>query len=330
VATQGRSFWVLDDLTLLPQLRPELAKESVHIFQPRPTLRIPGPSAENQSKTEGQNAPGGVVLHYYLKDKLEKDAKVSLEISDSAGALIRRFTLKGEAPDGKIEPKQGMNRFIWDLRHSSAESFTGMIIWGGLQGPRAVPGKYQAKLAVGDKTETVTFEIKSDPRSAATPEDLQAQSQFLLEARDKLSETHRAIKQIRDIRDQLSNLTKRLKDNTEAAEIVASAKDLDKSITTIEEALYQTKSRSIQDVLNYPIRLNNKLVSLANGVSMGDNRPTYQAMQVKQELTSQIDTELSKLHKVVDEDLPRLNDLLSKKRIPGVFPQPAGEKEQKK
>src|SRR5439155_26299419 len=139
-------------------------------------------------------------------------------------------------------------------------------------------------------------------------------------------ETHRAIKQIRDVREQLTNLQKRLKDQPDFSEVVEETKAMDKQLTAIEETLYQTKAKSSQDVLNFPIRLNNKLVSAAGAVAMGDKRPTEQALAVKDDLTAAIDAELSKLRTLMESDLPRFNAMLAQKKVPGVFLEPANEK----
>jgi hypothetical protein len=117
----------------------------------------------------------------------------------------------------------------------------------------------------------------------------------------------------------LTNLEKRVKDLPEAKEIQSAAKAIDKKMTDVEEALYQTKAKSSQDVLNFPIRLNNKLASLAGGVDAGDYRPTDQAEEVRKELTSQTDAQLAKLKKVLADDLPRFNRLLQSKKVPGVI-----------
>jgi hypothetical protein len=326
---------VLDDLTPLHQMRPELATALVHLFAPRATYRMPGGSTDTPPRTEGQNAPVGVVFHYFLKDKPAKDAELSLEILQSDGAVIRKFSTKaepgaeppvrtgrsqGERNPDRLEPKQGMNRFAWDLRYGAAEGFPGLILWaGGLQGPQAVPGKYQARIQLAEHSQTVSFEILPDPRSSARAEDFAAQFTFLRAARDKLTETHRAIKQIRDLRDQLTNVSKRLKDRQDAKEVTDAATALDKQMTAIEEALYQTKAKSPQDALNFPIRLNNKLSALASSVAMGDNRPTDQALKLRDELVLQIDAELAKLRYLVAEDLPRFNELAARHRVPAVF-----------
>ncbi|MCI0637918.1 MAG: hypothetical protein L0Y70_02515 [Gemmataceae bacterium] len=361
VATQGRSFWVLDDLTPLHQLRPELARAPLHVFQPRPAYRLPGGGGGGEGKkgptTEGQNPPAGVVIHYYLQDKPAKDSGLSLEILEADGTLIRRFTPKsvqsndvgekeeekkekkaaekrrtpksGETPDAALETKKGMNRFVWDLRFPAAESFPGMMIWGTLPAPRAVPGVYQARFKVGGQTQTVQFEVRADPRVSATSADYEDQFRFLIAVRDKLTETHRGIKQIRDVRGQVSAIAKRLEERADATSALDAAKSLERKLTAIEETLYQTKSQSSQDVLNYPIRLNNKLVSLSGLAGMGDNRPTEQAVKLKAELTAPVDTELAKLQKVLSEDLPRFNDLLSTLRIPAVFAAPAADNNRK-
>src|SRR5262249_37181243 len=187
VATQGRSFWVLDDLTPLHQFRAEMAKEPLHVYKPRESFRLPGggfgggesEGGPPQVRTAGQNPPGGAAIFYQLKGAPHKDAAISVEILDAAGAVIRTFSSKAEKPAEKIEPKKGMNRFVWNLRYSEAESFPGMIIWGALVGPRAVPGTYQVRVKAGEHTQTVSFDVKPDPRTSATSADFEAQFRFL-------------------------------------------------------------------------------------------------------------------------------------------------------
>jgi Mg2+ and Co2+ transporter CorA len=264
------------------------------------------------------------VIRFHLKEAPAKDAKTRLDILDANGAVIREYKSDADSPGAKLEPKAGMNRVVWDLRHADAEGFPGLVLWGSLTGPRAVPGTYKARLKVGPLEETVEFAVKPDPRASASQSDYEEQLKFLLAVRDKLTEAHRGIKTIRDVRDQLTNLTKRIKGDTEIAD---ASKAIDRKLTAVEEALHQTKAKSSQDVLNFPIRVNNKLASLAGTVGAGDNRPTDQAEQVRKELTQQADAELTKLRQVLSGDLPKFNDLLGKKKVPGVFvdPKPPGK-----
>jgi hypothetical protein len=202
----------------------------------------------------------------------------------------------------------GHNRFVWNLRVAEAKRFPGLIMWsGGTLGPRVVPGTYQARLTVGDqKPETTTFEVRQDPRSTSSAADLKAQFDFVTSVHQKLSEVNEQITRIRDVRKQLTDVKKRVGDNKP---IVAAANDLDKKMTAVEESLYQTKNKSSQDPLNYPIRLNDKLAGVGDSAATGPYAPTAQQIAVRDELVAQIDVELAKLKAIWDTDLPAFNKL---------------------
>ena len=163
------------------------------------------------------------------------------------------------------------------------------------------------------------FDIRPDPRSAATEADWEAQFDFLIECRDKLTEIHRAIKQIRYIKTQVRAFTERLENQQGADEIREAKEALVKKISKIEEILYQTKNQSRQDPLNFPIRLNNKLAALAGTASLGYNRPTASMFTVKKELTDQINTALESLQAVIDTDIPMFNRLVKTHDLPAIF-----------
>ena len=126
------------------------------------------------------------------------------------------------------ELRPGHNRFTWDLAHEDAEDFEGMILWGGgTDGPRAAPGTYGVRLTVdGDLVGERRVEVLPDPRSSASVDDLVEQERFLLEVRDKLSEVHRAIRRIREVRAQVEALSERLGDGEETADARAAAEAL--------------------------------------------------------------------------------------------------------
>jgi photosystem II stability/assembly factor-like uncharacterized protein len=318
VATQGRSFWVLDDLTPLHQLTPALAARPMHLYAPRPAYRLPGGSAAAPGM--GQNPPNGVVLHYYLKEQPDSNA-VTLRLLEADGTLIRTFKPKDK--DNRLPVRRGLNRFVWNLRYPDAERFDGLVLWGGgTQGPKAVPGSYQARLIVGTDSMTVPVVLHPDPRATTSMADLQAQFDFLIGIRDKLSETHRAIRQIRDVRQQVNALTGRLGDQTGADTIRTAATALLEQLKAVEEALYQTKNQSSQDPLNYPIRLNNRLSALVDDTAMGDFRPTDQAVQVRDEVTRLIDAEQVRLRALLETDLTAFNQLVQVHAIPAVIVKP--------
>ena len=171
------------------------------------------------------------------------------------------------------------------------------------------PGFYSVELVVDGDTLGTTFEVLLDPRSGCTVEDRQAQFEFLKSVRDKVDETHDAIRHMRDTRGQISALSGRL-DEEDHAEVIDFGKQLDSMMVAIEEVLYQTKLKSNQDMLNYPIKLNNKLAHVGSLASMGLYRPTEQMVGVRDEVTALIDVELDKWYALRDDELPALNAMI--------------------
>jgi len=311
-ATQGRSFWVLDDLSPLHRLSPDVAREDVRLLEPRAIQRLlPSP---------------GVVIHYWLKEEPLPETALSLEILDSAGGVLRRFERKpadekrareeSEAKGVSIEPpmpaKAGTNKFAWDLRAAAARRFPGLVLWseGGLAGPVVPPGTYEARLTFGESVLSAPIEIAPDPRLlTVTAGDLEAQYRFLVETRDTLSRAHDAVREIRDLKAALAGAKKRAGADEKWKLVVGAADALEKKLTAIEEALYQTKNKSRQDPLNYPIRLTDKLASLAGSVASAQARPTEAAAAVRIELFAAIEAQLQTLAAARAADVPAFNAL---------------------
>ncbi len=320
-ATQGRSFWLIDDLTPLHQLNDAVAKSDVHLFKPMPSYRMNGGQAgrRGQPKNEGTNHPNGVMIHYFLKDTAK--TVVSLEILEKNGTLIKKFATKPDkkANEEDLKIKTGMNKFVWNMRYANAEGFEGLIMWSGsLTGPKAIPGTYKARLTVNGKASETEFEILKDPRTSGTVADIKEQFDFSMAVRDKLSETHKAIKKIRTAREQINRVTEPMKGKEDMKEVNELAKSILDDMKKIEEALYQTKNRSGQDPLNYPVRLNNKLAALGSEVDGGDFKPTEQVKAVHKEIVEKIDLQLNQLNKVMAEKVPRFNDLVKQKQVSAV------------
>jgi len=169
---------------------------------------------------------------------------------------------------------------------------------------------------------TQNFEVKADPRLATLPADYAKQLEFGLKIRDKLTETHNAILQIRDVRKQVEDLLKRVKDQPNFKVINDAGTALTKNLTTVEEALYQTKNQSSQDPLNFPIRLNNKLAALGGVVGSAETAPNAQSYVVYDEVVGQIDTQLQKLAQIMKTDVPAFNQLVREQNIPAVVVKP--------
>jgi photosystem II stability/assembly factor-like uncharacterized protein len=324
VATQGRSFWVLDDLTRLHQWQPDLLKKDVHLFNVRPTYRLPG-GGGRESLTRGQNVPAGVEFRFLLRDKPADEIPASLDITTADGQLIKRFSRKPDKVKQELElkPEAGFNAVRWDMQYPDAERFDGLVMWGGsTQGPKAIPGKYKAKLTVGETSQEIEFEILRDPRVNVSDTDYREQFDFLIQVRDKLSETHRAIKQVRDIRAQIEALMPRWAGDEKYKPLTEAANKLLEQMKAIEETLYQTQSKSSQDPLNFPMRLNNRLSTLSGIASSADARPTNQVVALRNELVVAIDEQLNKLKALVDADLAAFNNQIREVGSPLIFSQP--------
>ncbi|MDH3709416.1 MAG: glycosyl hydrolase [Cyclobacteriaceae bacterium] len=319
-ATQGRSFWLIDDLTPLHQLSSQVASSELYLYKPMSSYRMGNPSFRSAPANSGKNHPGGVMVHYYLKQDLDSGQLLTLEILDQKGELIRSFSnqLKPEKKEPELTPKAGMNRFVWDMRYPEAEKFEGLIMWGaGTQGPKAVPGIYQARLSQGESNQQVEFEILADPRSTSSAADLQAQFDFLMEVRDKLTETHLAIKYMKQASSQISTVQEKVKEQDDMKELNTLADTLKSQIRKVEETLHQTKNRSRQDPLNFPIRLNNKLAGLSQA-GVGNAAPTEQAVEFKKEVVGKIDDALNQWRKILEEEIPKFNEMVKQKGVDAI------------
>jgi photosystem II stability/assembly factor-like uncharacterized protein len=316
VATQGRSIWIIDDLTVLQQVGKDLVNKDFHLYKPMDSYRMGGRQVKDLL-TEGTNHPGGVNVHFYLKNE-NKDTPVSISFYEVAGDSICTYSTTAHEKKYKIETlKTGGNTFRWDMRYQDAKDFEGRIFWSGsLNGPIAIPGTYRVRLTVGDEMEEQEFQILKDPRSESMQEDFIAQFNFINAINNKVTEAHETIIEIRDIRKQLENYQDRI---PEDKEIISLAEQIDSIMTEIEESLYQTKNRSRQDPLNYPIKLTNKLGHLNALSGSGNYAPTKQAIQVKDEMIGKVDQELRKYESVKQELLPQFNKLVRQQEIDAIM-----------
>ena len=324
VATQGRGFWILDDLAVLRQQAAGLDAEQLHLFAPGASHRLLAGGRAEDPGSAGTNPHPGVSFFYHLPSDVEEPESLTLAVyrGDDSDPIWTWSGAPGvsdgdadagesDAVDTAVLPTQaGLQRHVWNLEYPGMDRFEGLILWADMKsGPVAVPGAYRAELKLGEERHEVSFEVLPDPRAKATADDYAAQFDFVSESRDLLSRTHQEITRIRRLRSQLDSVSERL--GTAAGEaVIGDIEALSTALTAIEEALYQTKNESRQDPLNFPIRLNNKLVSLMRTVAQDDRGPTQQAWAVKNELSTAIEAELAKLDTIYAERVPALNEAI--------------------
>ena len=316
---KGRSVWIIDDLTVLHQLDASKKNAPSILYQPKDSYRTKGSTTATPSKTAGTNHPNGVITHFYLKNLAAKDS-ISLTFTSTAGDTLASYNNTAKEKDKKLRVKKGGNTFVWDTRGKGAKLLDGMILWwSNLQGAKAVPGDYQVHLNVNGSTQSQKFTIVPDPRAEVSIADMQKQFDFITEVNTTVDKAHKAIEKIRNVTKQLNAFTKQYQDNDQTKDLVTKAKKMKESLGTIEKALYQTKNRSAQDPLNFPIRLNNKLGHLNSLVAIDDFPPTEQDVAVKNELTGKINEQLEAFDTIMENELKEFNKAFNSLKLNYLF-----------
>jgi len=337
IATHGRAFWVLDNLGVLRQMS-AAHNDMIQLFAPDNTYLLAGGGfGEGAGSNEGQNPPNGAVIFYNLKTAPAKDVAITLSIVDAQGKEIRRFTSNTDGSGKPVEPekdfysknkplpeqlpdKAGMNRFVWDLRYPDATHVPGAVLWfGNMRGPRVLPGSYTLKLTADGRTYTQPLTVLNDPRSKLSADDLAARQALLMQIYAKLDQTDKAINGLRSLRTQINDLTQRYAKSPQAKALSDDAKPLLDELTGIEDALIQSKAHASEDVLNYPVRLNNKLAALITSVEYSNSRPTAQAYAVFKDLVGQTDVQLARWQSVQSSGLPAFNDKIRAMNLPAIY-----------
>lgn len=316
IATHGRGFWVLDNIAPLRQANSEIAAKDVHLFTPAVAIR------------GGAGAP----ISYSLKTVPKR---LSLQIVDSAGGIMRSFEPDTSRPDSAAAgragggrrgggpstiPKAiGLNRLNWDMRIASIESFPGMILWGaGTNGPAVPPGKYTVKLIADGKTLTAPLVIKKNPRlTDVTDAELRAQYAFGKKVRDKATEANMAVIQIRRVKTQLED---RLKKAADDAALKSTGATLKTNASAVEENVYQVRNQSGQDPLNFPIKVNNRIANLLSMSERGDGAPTTNMPEIFGILTKELKGYTDRLDIVWKTDLVAVNKELTRLKLPLIDP----------
>src|SRR5208283_4423202 len=243
-----------------------------HLYQPATATRLHFPDAVDRKRPVGDNPPKGAVLYYYLRSKPGEKEEITMEISDAQGKLVRRLSSikegeKEQPPEWPDQEKSavllpaeaGLNRFAWDFRTDSPAQIPGAFYAGEPpRGPLVVPGTYQVKLTVKGRTQSAPLNVTIDPRiqNHVTAADLQMQLELAYKVWQDIDGLHRAVNQIRVLRNNLQTLEKWTAVGSPNSEVLDAAKALDQKISQVEESLIQVKMKSSEGNLRYPNMLN--------------------------------------------------------------------------
>ena len=337
VATHGRSFWIIDDLTPLHQLNDDVLLSESYLYEPDISYRMQqsGGWGRPNNLLNGVNHPNGVIINYTLKEFNENDY-VKLDIIDNNNNLIRSFTNNKEkllsllekpvlsntndieyALSGNniksLSPKSGGNRLIWDMRYPGFKSFDGMILYSSPNvGPKAIPGYYKVVLTYNNEVMSQDFEILKDPRLSNTQNDYLEQFNFLISVRDQVSIANQSIIDIRKIKKDLQYIIDKSSDNKQLISLID---EFSNKLSVIENKIHMTKNQSRQDPLNYGIRINNRLAFLMADSQRGDFPPTDQSMEFFKIIKEELNHESASFNKLLNTYVSQINNMIEDNNI---------------
>ncbi|PYL05497.1 MAG: glycosyl hydrolase [Verrucomicrobia bacterium] len=330
VATHGRSFWVLDDVTPLRQVTGQSAGADMVLYQPQTALRLHYPEEIDKKQPAGDNPPPGAIIDYYLKTA-PKD-EVTLDILDAAGKRVRHLSSKEkkeseqppEWPDRvervkTIPANEAMNRFAWDLRYDDPIQIPGAFYSGtGPKGPLALPGDYQVKLTVAGKSQTAPLHLAIDPRTKGAEDALQKQSELAVQVNDRISQLHQAVNEIREVRSQIDSLHKRFGEEERLKSALGAADDLNRKMSEVEQQLIQVNMKGSEANLAFPNMLNERFDSFSHVIESGDNAPTKPQLDVFQMLSGQLEEQLKKWAQIKSDDVPKVSASIKQLDLPAL------------
>ncbi len=335
LATHGRAFWILDDVSPLRDFADSIAKEDMHLYRPATAYRVHSGEGPSHFSFVGKNPPNGAVIYFYLKQSPKPEQEVRIEVLDASGKVIRKYSsTKNEPldepldpddkkPEKQIKPEEGLNRFVWDLHYEEANRVPGYFLWeynDGSKGPLALPGNYQVRLTANGKSVTAAFELKIDPRVTASQSDLEKQFKLEMEVREQLNRVYEAVNQIQDVREQLTGLKKRLVPGDSTKAVFDGATALDAKLIAVRDPLINFKISASEDSLAYAPGIDAKLAFLSMAVSgFADSAPTASEYQEFEKLKKQTDELLANWDQVRNADIASFQKLAEEQKIHSIY-----------
>jgi photosystem II stability/assembly factor-like uncharacterized protein len=324
VATSGRAFWILDDLSVLEQYKK--SKESIKMYKPQEAVYgVWGSPLNGNSKSfkgtstfTGVNPANGVVLYYELP-KLDSNTKLHLEIRDTHNKLIRRFSSEsnksykkwdgGPPPAPRLSKNQGLNRFVWDMRYPIMPGIPNVYYEANFKGHRVTPGDYKFILKIGDKVLTTSAKIVKNPLYEVSKGQFEKYDIFMSDMEANLTDMHQKVNKLKKAQNQIATVLKSLnKDNN--ASLIQSGKALLSQLKSWDEDMVQRKSKAYDDVENFPNKFTAEYIFLINQTESAIPRVNQGSIDRKKELDIQWTGLKAKADKFINVAIPAFNKAL--------------------
>jgi photosystem II stability/assembly factor-like uncharacterized protein len=341
-ATAGRSFWILDDLSVFQQFQENIAQKPWHLYTPRPTYRLNGGSTEEMPNMPqipglGTNPPNGVLLFYQLAEKIDTTQTFTLEILAETGEILKTFNNQkkkdfvpysgGPGVEPLLPTQAGLNRFVWNLRVETLPNVPRVFVLGDYRGHKVAPGIYQARLKWKDLIESVKFEVLADPRLEVSASDFARQQELLHQIENSVREIHQNVNSMRKARQQVELMLDILKEMPDLKQIADSGKVIIDKIKGWENQVIQPQQKTFQDVINFPNRLNADFLHLKDEIDTHDPRPTQGVQDRLRDLQAEWVKQKTNLQKVINEDVKNFEKLYRDKNLPVILiPKKEGQK----
>jgi hypothetical protein len=330
-STQGRGFWILDDITPLraSQANAGAPKDAVRLLKPRLTPRVEYGTATDPGV--GKNPPSGVIAYYWLAKAPEKS--LSIEVLDAKGKVVRSASWPEPATAGTPAPaaagpasgvsvKPGLNRWVWNLRYNDIPKIQGIMFESG-RGHLAGIGTYTVKLTADGATSSETVEVRPDPRLTsdplATEAALTAAAEMAGNVRSWVDDMHASVVNVRRLRDQVKSLMDLTSKHAKAEAFADAGKKLTEALTAWEETVVQPKQKTQQDVINFRNMLSNNTLDFMNAVAESDAAPTAGMKARYADLEQAWVERKAALARIMERDVPAFNALFRQESMAGII-----------
>ena len=340
VASHGRSFWILDDLTPLHQLRDELVGAAQYLFKPRPTVRLhtgvrrfaddpirglvnyartdttvvsylpSGPRGGRQYLDAGASPRTGVVVQYYLRDRPEAPLHVDI-LADDGQTVLRSYS------GDDVAAEAGLNRFEWNMRLPGAPRVTEKTLdpWQRDDGPMVLSGRYQVRLSMDEHSLTQPFDIVPDPRLSVSAEDLRAQFDMLQTILDKISAANHLINRALALKNQVGAWRGWTAERAQAEAVGGAADPLESELSGLLNTLIDVHYPEAQ---LHAVGVQEKLNALFEFVDSADYAPARQARDVFDDLTSRLDAAVARFDREVMPRVDAFNTVIREAGLIGI------------
>ncbi len=330
-ATQGRSFWVLDELQAIRSFD-ALATGKLSLFNIPDVYRVSGYSifdsnGEEKSKypiTTGANPSTGAVIYYQLPDSVKS---IAIDVKNQAGQLVRSFSNKPKSSNSNnsfrnepvLSTKKGLNRFAWNLRGQGMPTIDNVYIEGSYSGRKIVPGTYTVLLKVDGVELSTTLQLHADPRTNSTAADYAAQDELLAKLEKDVTDIHVAVTRMRGLTKQINDMVKLVESDNSKSEMVTLSKSLIKKISEWEGKLIQPKSQSYDDVINFVNKLSANIIFVHGEVNSTIPYVTAGQKARYEELHLEWLVFQREMEQLMDKDVAAFNALCRKLSIANVI-----------